>query len=431
MALYAKTVIFQLLYFGLINIVYAQGNMDSLSKNDNLSIQGLDIFNKLTTLRPIKEFAEVQKYLDRKDYTKVSNILDQITLLKKSEFSSPRRYNFVMGVAFYLKAEIASQRDSLPAALNYYRDAITFGNAIAASKAVDILNMVLLHTDPKSEAYKQLSKELRLLLIMGAELEVPSCMESLYQYFQQHDDPDAGDYWFFMRRFSDSVIRQYEVFKVYETNFSSEDKSNFLRVFNKYSDIKDTVYRRTAGLPGRSIMTNLYIETLLHRDLLLWWGGFFDDNRKKEPDNLKDGFEFFKKRVFSFSPFIKEYAIINSRFKSSIPDHIELTNKQMVENILPGDVLMINCGVLTHYATVFSIDKENKKFYFIDPLEDFWKPSHNNCVTTFHIYPYDYTRELVEIGFKDVENMIVADFTMRDNEEVYSELKKRLHPKEN
>ena len=79
----------------------------------------------------------------------------------------------------------------------------------------------------------------------------------------------------------------------------------------------------------------------------------------------------------------------------------------------PGDRVFVNCGGLAHVAVLYRRSTETGELLFLDPLHQFWQPSHNSCVTSYQLKHERANRYLTVVKEAEVEEMLQAAFTFR------------------
>ena len=79
----------------------------------------------------------------------------------------------------------------------------------------------------------------------------------------------------------------------------------------------------------------------------------------------------------------------------------------------PGDRVFVNCGGLAHVTILYRRSAETGELLFLDPLHQFWQPSHNSCVTNYQLKHERANRYLTAVKEADVEEMLQAAFTFR------------------
>ena len=103
-----------------------------------------------------------------------------------------------------------------------------------------------------------------------------------------------------------------------------------------------------------------------------------------------------------------------STLTSSDPTTLFATRDQTMALMSPSDHVILRCGPLSHATYLYRIDRAQGLVFFTDPLLDFWRPSHNTCVSHFDVRDERYGRTLVAVPMREVRAMVQAIFTFRD-----------------
>jgi hypothetical protein len=194
------------------------------------------------------------------------------------------------------------------------------------------------------------------------------------------------------------------------SNFGTQ---NVARSLNTFSVSGGVLEAQPSGLPGRDIVATIYNEAELRVQYSIaqnWSRGKPRKKTRTSRDFLKAITEMSENDAVSFTKFV----ILPEGSSAGLKNELSANRAFILANLQPNDMVVVRCGILTHIATIFRIEKIENRVLFSDPLWEFWQPSHNSCVNSFELVKGSYNRFLASVSLEDVGSMIEAVVTVRN-----------------
>ena len=179
-------------------------------------------------------------------------------------------------------------------------------------------------------------------------------------------------------------------------------------------------YPASDALPGRDAIATLYSENNLHSILVGSLGGRGrrdSDGRPASGDapTILENFQFAGTSLSSTGLADLHLLVPGPEGRRGPNIHVMPLEKVVAETKV-GDTINISCGPLSHTATVFAIDAAKDELVLVDGLSEFWKPSHNTCVTSLSYRRYKYGFYVAVLRLSEAVPMIDAIGTIRTAE---------------
>jgi hypothetical protein len=116
------------------------------------------------------------------------------------------------------------------------------------------------------------------------------------------------------------------------------------------------------------------------------------------------------------SPIADLFLLMNEKYATQEASLVTSAT-DLVSRLLPGDQIAVRCGRLSHFATVWDIDRANGTLRLLDPFPQFWSSELNRCFAETKVVQYKHQRDLVQVRLIDLEKSIVAVLTVRDRKD--------------
>lgn len=179
-------------------------------------------------------------------------------------------------------------------------------------------------------------------------------------------------------------------------------------------------YSGTGTLPGRDVLATLDAENNLHYKIVMSLAGRgrrdFDQGLKsrRSPTVLENFL--FVGTTTSRGGLADLHLLVPGEVRERGRNIHEMPRGSVIAETRAGDTVNVSCGPLSHTATVFAIEPSKDELLLVDGLSEFWKPSHNSCVTYMDYKRYKYGFYLVALRLSEVAPMIDAIATVRSAE---------------
>lgn len=171
------------------------------------------------------------------------------------------------------------------------------------------------------------------------------------------------------------------------------------------------------NLPGRGVSATIFADAMLRREYGFNYGKHAPKTRTASPEAL----EVFKYQ-HAFADLVghaSAYLLVPGTRKFTDPYMISMTTEELSRHLSPSDVVVARCGPFTHLASVYKIDREAGTVGFVDALFEFWQPTHNSCITKFHLVPFIHGGYLATVSLQELLPMIQEVITYRDHLDVH------------
>lgn len=255
--------------------------------------------------------------------------------------------------------------------------------------------------------------QLQSLLRTGALLGGPMSAAALG--FTQLGDPmDAEEklYWMMLAVMRDKSVKSDRRTQLLNSIISRAGEAKAIASLRKFA-IAGIPFPDGGGLPGRGIEEVLFVESDLQGSMGTAVG-MTVDFQKAPPESLpiRDQFDMQSTIV----PTISTSDVYLLYFAGTPPPThraVKKSKREIMAELKPGDKVFVNCGGLAHVTILYRRSAETGELLFLDPLHQFWQPSHNSCVTNYQLKHERANRYLTVVKEADVENMLQAAFTFR------------------
>jgi hypothetical protein len=331
-----------------------------------------------------------------------------INRVKKTPES--KRKNFLLGSTYFIRGQLYGELGKNDSSILEFKKASSYGNPEAPYQLASRLQLYIKETGDTSKLNESLQ-----YFEMGAELGDETCMDLVQVGLKATHEIEKENYWFLLLRMAGSTeeIRRFKVF--YDEKYNDSDRTFLNNAFLRHS-LTSKVTSSIPKLPGRSLLCAAYVDLVLRNMLGFIWEAFFSQTPQNKSFPMETVYEGFRSVYEKNNPLIKVYLLTNDKYEVKKPS-TRLKPNKLVNMLLPGDQILVNCGPLNHYAIIWSNDISKHQITLLDPFYEFWQTSHNECVTSFKKDDYtykSYKRSLIKIKSQDLQNMIVAAFTIRD-----------------
>lgn len=169
---------------------------------------------------------------------------------------------------------------------------------------------------------------------------------------------------------------------------------------------------RTAGVPGRDLFATIYAEHSLRFELGSSLGARATREKRAEAPTVMENFLFIN-TITGRRGFADMYLLVPGDPASRDNNVRTLAREGIIKEIGPSDSIWVSCGPLSHRATVFSIDLKKDELLLVDPMYEFWLPTHNSCISRLSHEHYKYGFYLPKVKVSEVVTMIDAVGTYR------------------
>jgi hypothetical protein len=360
--------------------------------------------------KPDPELEQLASLLRAKRFDEVRAQATRIVKRPTSAFKSQKDEQFVKANALYFGGQAAAESGRDEEALGEFRQSAEMGKSSAYVEVAGRLT-IQAASQSSADARKKLFYEAQHYYEGCAELGDPACMDILAKTYQKLNRKDEENYWFLLKQMNRSAAEMENVDRFYKQQFTDEDRAILARVMHERSLSGGEVNSPIKRLPGRSTLTSAFVDNLMRRQLEFVWRAFFSPSASDE--SVYQSFQHYRSHVPS-NPFATAYLLVPQAVGSTDDTIVSLLSlADLASNLLSGDELFVRCGPLTHAAVLWSLDSK-KDVLLLDPFYEFWQPSHNACIKSMKLVPYRYRRDLVQIPFADLKNMLQGVITVRD-----------------
>lgn len=361
--------------------------------------------------RAPEELLEIENLMEKDKFLEAREKATILANRAPETFSSLKFERFLRGSALYLLGEITAKLGGNKDSIRYMEAASDLGHPFAPFQTAARLFFETNRQGNSLDRQTNLDKVFHYYL-MGAELGDLACIELIQVLLKQKGNESQQNYWFLLQRMSEVAdkIRQFVHF--YHGTYTTEDRAFLHDVMKKESLSGGAYNSTTTAIPSRSTLVSAYVDLLMRRQLQFVWLAFFQDTGTIEGFPMADVFECYREEVCR-NPLAELYLLVSQKYAAQ-DSAIALSSGQLVENILAGDQILVQCGHLAHYAIVWAVDIENQQIILLDPFDEFWQPSHNLCINSFERKDYKYNRHLVHLSLKEVQQILVAVMTIRN-----------------
>lgn len=269
----------------------------------------------------------------------------------------------------------------------------------------DPFSRVLAHTMKKSEVQS--------LLRTGALLGGPVSAAALG--FTQLGDPldeEEKLYWMLLAVMREKGIESERRTQLLSSVVASAGKAKAIASLRKYA-ITGVPLPDRGELPGRDIEDVLFVESDLRHTMGVA-AGTTVDFQTAPPESLPIGDQFDILSTIVKTMWTSDvYLLYFAGRPPTTHRAIKKSKGEIMAELSPGDRVFVNCGGLAHVAVLYRRSRETGELLFLDPLHQFWQPSHNSCVTHYQLKHELANRYLTVVKEAEVEDMLQAVFTFR------------------
>jgi hypothetical protein len=169
-----------------------------------------------------------------------------------------------------------------------------------------------------------------------------------------------------------------------------------------------------ADLSSRDLLATLVAEDILRGTLARGLGFALPEKSVDPPLSLREIIELNNwlgemTGMATVYHFVPESAPLGPRV-------LEMSRRALGNTVATGDSVHVRCGALAHTAVVWSVDRGRDELLLLDPLFQYWQPSHNDCITTFSLVHFRYGYYLTKLKLTEVLPMIDAVQALRTYE---------------
>jgi hypothetical protein len=289
--------------------------------------------------------------------------------------------------------------------------AVENGHGPAAEEFVE----GILTGDPFSRvlAYTMKKSELQSLLRTGAMLGGPVSATALG--FTQLGDPldeEEKLYWMMLAVMREKGTESERRTQLLNSVVSSAGEAKAIASLRKYA-VTGIPFPDRGELPGRGIEEVLFVESDLRHTMGLA-AGMTVDFQTAPPESLSIGDQFDILSTIVKTMSTSDVYLLYFEGRPPITHRtVKKSKREIMAELNPGDRVFVNCGGLAHVAVLYRRSTETGELLFLDPLHQFWQPSHNSCVTSYQLKHERANRYLTVVKEAEVEEMLQAAFTFR------------------
>ncbi len=359
--------------------------------------------------RPDPEFERVDALEKQGMIDETFKLLTEIINRDSKLFPSPRREGFVKGVAFFKRGQMRSQYETGAGGLDDFRKSADLGYREANYHAAAHL-LIRINFNKSENVAKDLSDSFKYQLA-GAELGSSACIDQVQIAFRAQGDKIREHYWFLLERMGEGCEQVSQFVHFFDVEYTPDDRKFLSDVMSRLSLCGGEVKSKIEGLPGRSVLTSAYVDLYMRKQLNFVWHAFFDRDAPDSP--LSEVYAGHRLLLRKESPISDLWMIVNKRYAG--PDSkFQVSAGELMKNLLPGDEIVVRCGRLSHFATLWDIDRAAGMARVLDPFPQYWHPEQNRCVTVMKQVSYKHRRKLTQISLPELEKMLVAVLSIRD-----------------
>jgi tetratricopeptide (TPR) repeat protein len=353
---------------------------------------------------------EVEKLINSGQLVEAKERAKQMLDRAPASFDSPKRERHFKSNAHYLIGEIDSRSGDADAE-SEFRKAAKMGHASAFYRVASYLTLRA-KNETSIESQAKLFEEAMSFYQAGAELGEVDCMEILARALSKQNRVPEANYWFILQQMNEQASDMETIAEKYR-RLPDSYRENFASFMNASSLSGGPVKSDVKGLPGRSPLTAAFVDLAMRKQLEFVWRAFFSPSAPDEP--LIKTFEHWRNVVPK--PFAEPFLIVPQPLDVKAPTIISVSSvDDITSRLLNGDSIVVRCGLLTHEATLWSLPSNHSDYVLLlDPYYEFWQPSHNACVSHLKLIPYRYQRDLVQVRFSEMRNILQAVITIRDS----------------
>jgi hypothetical protein len=345
------------------------------------------------------------------DYALARRLATTLIERPRNSFATSKEERFLKGTAYALRGEAAARLSDDAASLADYRQATILGHPGAPYQVGARLTVAAAQeVDPSRRTV--LRQEVEAYFLIGAELGDPTCMQMLQTLYESQSRGSEGGYWSLLRHIGEDPPRTLE--QIYNRGLDDNVRTQLSSALRQYS-LTGGDAPTQGRLPGRSTLTAAYVDYGMRRQLAFIWRAFFSSGA---PDaTLMESFEQLRS-LTTDNPFAETYLLLAGTTRPGADVILTVPNRTALSGtMLPGDWLVVRCGVLVHQALVWSVNRTTGGLTVLDPFYEFWQPSHNRCIHTFGLTPYRQARddrELVQLALPEVIPLLEGVIAIRD-----------------
>jgi hypothetical protein len=166
--------------------------------------------------------------------------------------------------------------------------------------------------------------------------------------------------------------------------------------------------------PGRDVLATLFAEMSLRVNLARRLGRALPETQNDPPMSLREIIEM-NNWLGDASGLATVYHFVPERANLG-PRVLEMSRMALASAIGAGDTVHVRCGALAHTAVIWSVNRGRDELVLMDPLFQYWQPSHNDCVTTFSLFHFRYGYYFTRLSFKEVLPLVDAVESVRTYE---------------
>ena len=223
---------------------------------------------------------------------------------------------------------------------------------------------------------------------------------------------DERTYWLLITIMRDKAKENAEKRELLGKVIAESGEAKIAETLSKFA-IAGGPFSDDAALPGRSIYEALFADSDLRGQFGIAAGSLFEPGKiPKESMSIREQFDFYSRVVPSVG-FGDVYLLYPKGAAPPSPRSVKMSTVNIMSQLRPSDRVFLSCGGIAHVAILSRADAANGTLLFIDPLFQYWQPSHNSCVSSFKLVRDRYERYLSAIPASDIAEMLVGVITIR------------------
>ena len=344
----------------------------------------------------LPEVSRIREYLDKNETSHVLKEVDSILSRPASDFDNVTHERYNRSLAYFGRSIVHERNRNIDAQYTDLLTASRLGLTEAAERAVSFVRDFDLSKD--SENYK---RTVRMLASLGNSQEMYNLATET-----NLSRSEEKSYWTLLvvaASFNDNDVKQW-VANNYHQVSASTAQFGLTKVKNTTS---------IQGLPSKGLIAVAVNDMLVRQGLNLQFYHASDGNKVGTNKTVKENFIDIRDAYRGKTKNVDAYLIVASAKRKRSGNIIFDSKKNMIDELAAGDIAFVRCGPLSHMATVYSVDRENDSIDFVDPIYQFWQPTHNSCISSFSFRDIEFGRSLVRVSFREVAQITEAFSTIR------------------
>jgi hypothetical protein len=176
-------------------------------------------------------------------------------------------------------------------------------------------------------------------------------------------------------------------------------------ILTEYAYVGGPVNAKASGSYSRDLLATLLAEENFRGTWATGLGFSMVDTRPEQEPSLRE--------IIAMNTWLTDMSGLATAFhyltqESNVPYSIALTSAQIGQRLSAGDTIHVRCGGLAHTTVVFKVDGQLDQIFLMDPLYQYWQPSHNSCITNFNLAHYRYGYYLTQLKLSEIAGIVIA-----------------------